>query len=74
MKKTMNSKAILILLCVFTLEACQRVPITGRRQLNLVGESTLMGMASAQYVDFLQIDFGDHIKTGHGYSPFSGMD
>ncbi len=44
---------MLVLSCFITLEACQRVPVTGRRQLNLVGESTLMGMASTQYADFL---------------------
>ena len=50
----MKAKAILLLISIVVLEACQTVPVTGRRQLNLVGESTLMGMASAQYVDFLK--------------------
>jgi len=50
----MNSKGVLILLAVVVLEACARVPITGRRQLNLVGESEMMGMANTQYVSFLQ--------------------
>ncbi len=49
----MNFRPILFLSCVVVFEACQTVPITGRRQLNLVGESTLMGMASTQYADFL---------------------
>ena len=49
----MNFRPIFLILCVVVLEACQTVPITGRRQLNLVGESTLMGMASTQYADFL---------------------
>ncbi len=49
----MNFRPVLLLLCLVVVEACQRVPITGRRQLNLVGESTLMGMASTQYAEFL---------------------
>jgi predicted Zn-dependent protease len=49
----MKLHPVLILLCLVVLEACQRVPVTGRRQLNLVGESTLMGMASTAYTDFL---------------------
>lgn len=49
----MKLRPILLLATLIVLEACQKVPITGRRQLNLVGESTLMGMASTQYADFL---------------------
>jgi predicted Zn-dependent protease len=35
------------------LEACNRVPVTGRRQMNLVGEAQLVAMAATQYSDFL---------------------
>lgn len=34
-------------------QACSKVPITGRRQMNLVGESQLIGMAATQYGEFL---------------------
>ncbi len=49
----MNFRPAFLILGVIALESCQKVPITGRRQLNLVGESTLMGMASTQYSEFL---------------------
>ena len=49
----MNFRSIPLVIALVTLDACQTVPITGRRQLNLVGESTLMGMASTLYADFL---------------------
>src|SRR5688572_16786665 len=49
----MNFRPLLLLATVIALEACQTVPTTRRPQLNLVGESTLMGMASTQYADFL---------------------
>ena len=34
-------------------QSCATVPITGRRQMNLVGEAQLMTMATAQYNEFL---------------------
>jgi predicted Zn-dependent protease len=34
--------------------ACAKVPITGRRQLSLVDEGQMMGMALTQYQEFLQ--------------------
>ncbi|MBK8497268.1 MAG: M48 family metallopeptidase [Flavobacteriales bacterium] len=43
-----------IVLCALTLlDACARVPITGRRQMNLVNEGQLMAMADGQYDEFL---------------------
>ena len=47
-------KAASVLLAIVLAEACATVPITGRRQFNLVGEGTLMAMADGQYRDFLQ--------------------
>ena len=47
----MNQKA-LVLLVVVSL-SCTKVPITGRRQLNLMPESDLIGMSLTQYSDFL---------------------
>jgi predicted Zn-dependent protease len=50
----MNSKGFLLLAGVVALGACSKVPITGRRQLSLVGEGEIMAMANTEYVDFLQ--------------------
>lgn len=41
------------LLLVLFLSACSSVPITGRKQLNLMPESDLIGMSITQYSDFL---------------------
>lgn len=47
-------KKIVALLLLGTLvEACTTVPITGRKQMNLLPESQLMGMAVTQYDQFL---------------------
>jgi predicted Zn-dependent protease len=46
-----RSAAVLVLIVL--LEACAKVPITGRRQMNLVNEGTLMGMATTEYQKFL---------------------
>lgn len=46
-------KIILLFIVGFALEACTKVPISGRRQLNLLPESTLLGMSLTQYNDFL---------------------
>ena len=52
MNKTL-SKAAIVLGAVLLMQACAKVPITGRRQMNLVNEGELMGMASGQYQEFL---------------------
>lgn len=49
----MIRRAFLILLLVLLAQACARVPITGRRQMNLVNEGELMGMAAGEYRQFL---------------------
>ncbi len=41
------------LLLVVGMMACARVPITGRKQLNLVNEGQIMAMAAGQYNEFL---------------------
>lgn len=44
----------LIGLCaVFAVESCSRVPLTGRKQLNLIPEATMDQMAISQYQSFL---------------------
>jgi predicted Zn-dependent protease len=46
-------RVALVLLAIVLVEACAKVPITGRRQLNLVSEGEMMGMALTQYQQFL---------------------
>ena len=50
----MMKSRILLLLAVVVLEACARVPITGRRQMNLVSEGEMMAMANTEYAGFLK--------------------
>ncbi len=40
-------------LCALTLICCTRVPITGRKQLGLIPESTMIAMADTNYRSFL---------------------
>jgi predicted Zn-dependent protease len=47
-------KKIILLLCVaLSLESCFKVPISGRRQMHLLPESTLIGMSLTSYREFL---------------------
>lgn len=48
-----TTKAAAFIGALLLAQACTKVPITGRRQMNLVGESQLIGMASTQYGEFL---------------------
>jgi len=50
----MACRTLLLLLAILLMEACAKVPITGRRQMNLVGEGELMAMAGTEYVGFLK--------------------
>ncbi|MBL7964185.1 MAG: M48 family metallopeptidase [Flavobacteriales bacterium] len=47
-------KRPLLLAAVVLLHACTRVPVTGRKQLNLLPESELLGMSMTAYQEFLQ--------------------
>lgn len=49
----MKRNIILLISVFFLLTACSRVPLTGRRQLNLIPESTMNEMAVSQYRSFL---------------------
>lgn len=51
MKRHIIFAAILMLLIV---QACSTVPLTGRKQLNLVPESEMMSMSFSSYSDFLK--------------------
>ncbi|MFL5762807.1 MAG: M48 family metallopeptidase [Bacteroidia bacterium] len=48
-------KKVICLIALFTMTtiACQRVPITGRRQVNLVDESQMISMSLTSYKEFL---------------------
>ncbi len=47
-------KKMLAVLCIaFTLQSCFKVPISGRRQMNLLPESTMIGMSITSYKEFL---------------------
>lgn len=50
----MKKLLFITLIAVAILVACAKVPITGRKQMNLVSESTIMGMADTQYQEVLQ--------------------
>ncbi len=48
-----RSTALLLVVC-FALSACTKVPITNRRQVNLLPESTLIGMSLDTYNGYLK--------------------
>ncbi|MDQ3190124.1 MAG: M48 family metallopeptidase [Bacteroidota bacterium] len=50
----MKKKAIVSVFMVIILVACYKVPISGRRQINMLPESTLMSMSLTSYRDFLK--------------------
>lgn len=50
----LSGKKILVSLIILTLISCTRVPITGRKQMNLLPESTMMSMSFSSYRDFLK--------------------
>lgn len=49
----MKKGLLLTLLITVATIACQKVPITGRRQVNLVSESEMIGMSLTSYAEFL---------------------
>ncbi|MBK5286650.1 MAG: M48 family metallopeptidase [Bacteroidia bacterium] len=46
-------KKILLLITALTVFSCSKVPISGRKQMNLLPESTMMSMSLTNYRDFL---------------------
>lgn len=50
----MSKKVIISTFMVIILVACARVPISNRRQINMLPESTLMSMSLTSYRDFLK--------------------
>lgn len=49
----MRRLLVLLIFVPFIIESCQKVPITGRRQLKLLPESQLVGMSLTSYSQFL---------------------
>ncbi len=47
------AKIAIALTCVLLFSECSKVPITGRRQMNLVPESEMSAMSATAYQDFL---------------------
>jgi len=52
--QAMRNKSLICFISVLLIVACSRVPITNRKQLNLLSESTMIGMALTSYSDFLK--------------------
>jgi predicted Zn-dependent protease len=52
-KLIMKKKIIIIGLIVTSIVACQKVPITGRKQMTLVPESEMISLSLTSYKDFL---------------------
>ncbi|HRP00929.1 MAG TPA: M48 family metallopeptidase [Flavobacteriales bacterium] len=48
-----NGRVLAVLAAVLAVIACNKVPITGRSQMNLVGEPEMIAMAATQYTQFL---------------------
>ena len=46
-------KKYFFLICALSFFSCTKVPITGRKQMNLLPESTMMSMSLTNYHDFL---------------------
>lgn len=53
MMKLMNKRSLFFVLISGFLTACTTVPLTGRHQLNLVGEDEMISMSLTQYDQFL---------------------
>lgn len=48
-----NKKSHLIITAIIVLVSCAKVPVTGRRQLNMLSESTMNSMSLTNYREFL---------------------
>lgn len=52
--KPMKTKVLILLAGFVVLEACSKVPVTGRRQFNVVGTGQIASMVESQYRETLQ--------------------
>jgi len=48
-------RVLTILVFVAFVVGCSKIPISGRRQINLVPESQMIGMSQQAYTDFLSV-------------------
>lgn len=55
MKNTMKLLSVIILLFLF-ITSCTVVPLTGRKQLNLMPESEMISMSFSSYTDFMKVN------------------
>lgn len=49
----MLKKSVLIIITLLIIQACAKVPITGRKQMNLLPENQMIAMSFVQYDEFL---------------------
>ncbi|MBW1759332.1 MAG: M48 family peptidase, partial [Deltaproteobacteria bacterium] len=54
MMKIMKKHLWLSFIILFFMPACSSVPITGRKQLNLIPSSSMLSMSFQQYDEFLK--------------------
>lgn len=59
----MLKKTILFVLLGISVYSCNKVPVTGRKQVNLLREDTMLSLSREQYQQFL--NQAKLIKTGH---------
>jgi len=48
------NKSIAVLIAALVINSCSIVPVTGRHQLNMIPDSTMLSMSYQQYDDFLK--------------------
>lgn len=60
----MTRKLLFIFLAALTAWSCSQVPVTGRRQINLLPEAQIMEMSFANYSQFLSDNKGKLVTSG----------
>jgi predicted Zn-dependent protease len=53
-KSMLQSHLVVLVVCSIFMASCSTVPVTGRKQLNLVPESQMLAMSFQEYTTFLQ--------------------
>ncbi len=43
------NRILILLICLFAFQACKKVPVTGRKQFNVIGDDAINNMADQQY-------------------------
>lgn len=60
----MTRKLLIIIFTALVVWSCSQVPVTGRRQINLLPEAQIMEMSFANYTQFLTDNKGKVVKSG----------